>query len=174
MGRGEKNIVKYIYIFGFLIVSVLVQHIIHELMHVFVARMQGLKVEKIQWFTYHGGTKIYVKNEEKIINSEMLITKQWILMNIAGISTTTVLGYIFVVVFYLLPMNLFKLFVWELAIVFLLTDSSYLLLCAFNSVGDLYLVNRYLANKKYITKIIAVFIFGINCGLTYLLVKYQG
>lgn len=120
---------RYIYIIAFLIGGVFLQHMIHELMHVFVARSQGLKVEKVQWFTYHGGTKVFIENEEKVLNGEMPITKQWI--------------------------------------------SSYMLLCAFQSVGDLCLVNRVLSQKKYITKIIAVLVFILNCALTYFLIKYQ-
>lgn len=67
---------RYVYIFGFLLISIMLQHIIHELMHVIVAKSQGLIVEKIQWLTYHCGTKVFIKDEDKVVNGEMPITKQ--------------------------------------------------------------------------------------------------
>ena len=50
---------KTILIILFLMVSCLLQHISHELLHIFVGKKMGLSINKIQWFTYHGGTKVF-------------------------------------------------------------------------------------------------------------------
>ncbi len=162
---------KIIIIALFSCISVLIQHVIHELSHVFIGRTQGLKVEKIQWFTYHGGTKVFFSGEEKILNHESPITKQWIYMNIAGVVSTTLLAYVFMGLYYIVPVNYLKLFLWILSIFFLLTDSSYAMLCAFGNCGDLYMVNEYLGKKRYIAKLLVLLVFAVNCLLVYFLIK---
>lgn len=50
-------------IFCLCVIAVFLQHIVHECAHVCVAKLLGEKVKKIQWFTYYGGTRVYLENE---------------------------------------------------------------------------------------------------------------
>ena len=159
---------KTIAVILFLIVSCLLQHISHELLHVFVGKKMGLKLHKIQWFTYHGGTKIFFDGEEQVLKLEKNIPKEWIYTNLAGIIGTTILAYLFCAVYFLLDIGYFKLFMWELGTVFLLTDSSYALICALSNCGDLFLVNKNLKRKSTL-RCLTVFLFVFNCFLTYMI-----
>ena len=162
---------KAIVIIIFLLVSCVLQHVSHELLHVFVGKKMGLSINKIQWFTYHGGTKVFVEGEEQMIESDGDIPKEWIYMNLAGIIGTTIFSYLFCVIYFLLNIGYLKLFMWELATIFLLTDSSYALVCAFGNCGDFYLVNKKLKNKN-ILRCLSVLLFVFNCFLTYIIWNY--
>ncbi len=160
---------RIVLIIIFFIISVLLQHVTHELMHVFVGKKQGFVITKIQWFTYHGGTKVFVEGEEEVVNGDVPITKAWVYMNAAGIFGTTLLAYVFWGIYLLFPMGYLKLFLWELAMVFLLTDCGYFLLCAFGDCGDMYLVNKYLGAKSKWIKVCAVAVFVMNCFMARLI-----
>lgn len=153
----------------FFIISALLQHVTHELMHVFVAKKQGLVVTKIQWFTYYGGTKVFIEGEDAVVNGEAPVTKAWVYMNAAGIFGTTLLAYVFCGIYLVAADGIFKLFLWELAMVFLLTDCGYFLLCAFGDCGDMYLINRYLGTKSKWIKVCAVAVFVMNCFMARLI-----
>lgn len=162
---------KAIIIIIFLLVSCVLQHVSHELLHVFVGKKLGLSIIKIQWFTYHGGTKVFFEGEEQVIESDEDIHKEWIYMNLAGIIGTTIFAYLFCVIYFLLNIGYLKLFMWVLATIFLLTDSSYALVCAFGNCGDFYLVNKKLKNKN-ILRCLSVLLFVFNCFLTYMIWNY--
>lgn len=156
----------------FLIVSCLLQHVSHELLHVFVGKMMGLSLNKIQWFTYHGGTKVFFDGEEQVAELDKDIPKEWIYMNLAGIIGTTILAYLFCVVYFFLDIGYLKLFIWELAMIFLLTDSGYALVCSFGNCGDFYMVNKKF-NKKNLLRCLSVLIFIFNCVMAHIICKYQ-
>ena len=162
---------KTILIILFLMVSCLLQHISHELLHIFVGKKMGLSINKIQWFTYHGGTKVFFDGEEQILESDRDIPKEWIYMNLAGIIGTTIFAYLFCIIYFLLNIGYLKLFMWVLTTIFLLTDSSYALVCAFGNCGDFYLVNKKLKNKN-ILRCLSVLLFVFNCFLTYMIWNY--
>ena len=135
----------------FIIISGLLQHIIHELLHIIVGKLLGLELLSVKWFSYHGGTKVTFKDEDIILsNRDDKIPKQWIIMNLAGIVGTTVLAYIFVLVYWVLTMGYLKLLFWVLSAMFLITDSGYSVISSFGNNGDLYLVNRFFNNSIYI------------------------
>ncbi len=69
-----KNVVVIL----FLIVSCVLQHVSHELLHVFSGKKLGLPINKIKWFTYHGGTKEYFEGDEQIVELDGDIPKEWI------------------------------------------------------------------------------------------------
>ncbi len=108
--RGAKNLFNYY----FFIIPALLQHVTHELMHVFVAKKQGLVVTKIQWFTYYGGTKVFIEGEDAVVNGEAPVTKAWVYMNAAEIFGTTLLAYVFCGIYLVAADGIFKLFLWEL------------------------------------------------------------
>ena len=146
----------------FIIISGLLQHIIHELLHIIVGKLLGLELLSVKWFTYHGGTKVTFKDEDIILsNRDDKIPKQWIIMNLAGIVGTTVLAYIFVLVYWVLPMGYLKLLFWVLSAMFLITDSLYSVISSFGNGGDLYLVNRFFNNSIYI-KLISITTLIVN------------
>ena len=163
---------KTILIILFLIVSCLLQHISHELLHIFVGKKIGLSINKIQWFTYHGGTKVFFDGEEQIAELDKDIPSEWIYMNLAGITGTTILAYLFCAVYFLLDIGYLKLFIWELAMIFLLTDSSYALVCSFGNCGDFYLVNKKF-NRKNLLRCLSVLIFIFNYTMSFIICKYQ-
>ncbi len=152
----------------FLIVSCLLQHISHELLHVFVGKRMGLTLNKIQWFTFHGGTKVFFDGEEQILELDKDIPKEWIYTNLAGVIGTTILAYLFCAVYFLLDIGYLKLFMWELGMVFLLTDSSYALVCSFGNCGDLFSVNKNLKSKSTL-RCLSVLLFVLNCFVAYIL-----
>ncbi len=81
---------------------------------------------------------------------------------------TNVMAWALCLLYQFLPLGYLKLFVWEAAMVFLLTDCGYALLCAFFDCGDLYLINRLLERKdrsRAIVKAVTVFLFIGNCTL---------
>lgn len=53
---------RFIFIFLIIILGLL-QHIVHECGHMLAAKIMGEKVVKVQWFTYHGGTRVFYENE---------------------------------------------------------------------------------------------------------------
>ena len=163
---------KTIIMILFLIVSCLLQHISHELLHVFVGKKMGLSINRIQWFSYHGGTKIFFDGEEQMLELGKNIPKEWIYTNLAGIVGTTIFSYIFCAVYFLLDIGYLKLFIWELAMIFLLTDSSYALVCSFGNCGDFYLVNKKF-NRKNLLRCLSVLIFIFNCTMSFIICKYQ-
>ena len=109
---------KFLIIVIFMIVSTLLQHISHEMLHVIVGKYNGLKLIKIQWFTYHGGTKVFFEDEPNFTEKEVNISKEWMYMSAAGIVGTSILAYMLFILFNLLPLGYLKLFMWVLTIFF--------------------------------------------------------
>lgn len=146
----------------FLVVSGALQHITHEAFHIAVGKLSGLTLTGFKPFSHHGGSKVTFKGEEEVINnSDVSIPKEWIVMNLAGIVGTTLLAYVFVPIYILLPAGYTKLFFWVLSAMFLVTDPGYAALCSFSKSGDLYLVSKYFKNSIFI-KIISVSILFLN------------
>ena len=147
----------YAVIFISVIVYGLLDHIIHELSHVFIGKMCGLKLKSIEWFRYRGGTKVTFDGEEKIIDeNNHEVPKSWLYMNLAGMTATTLTGYILTVVFFMMPPSYIKLSIMTAAAMFLICDSGYAVFGAFNNCGDLYTINKYLGKRAYLSKIISV------------------
>lgn len=153
---------SFLIIILFFVVSVLLQHITHELFHIIVGKIVGLSLVSVKWFTYHGGTKVTFKGEEEIINSsDNNIPKEWVIENLAGIIGTTIMSYIFVVIYLILPIGYIKLLFWLLSAAFLVNDPGYAVLCSFGNSGDLYLVNKYF-NNNILIKLISITVLIVN------------
>lgn len=154
---------KILIIILFLIISVLIQHVTHELLHVLVGRLMGFSLKRIQWFTYYGGTRVFFENEPEISDEATDVPKEWFLTSAAGIVGTTLLGYISVFIFAVIPTNLFRLFMWVLSIMLLLTDSSYALAGSAGNFGDMCCIGKYLkwSRKKKIA--VSLVLFIVNC-----------
>jgi hypothetical protein len=155
----------YIIIAVFLVISGLMQHFTHELMHIIAGRLCGLSLVSVKWFGSHGGTKVTFEGEEEVLKRcGEGVPWEWVVMNIAGIAGTTALAYLFTAVYLLLPAGYAKLFFWVLSAMFLVTDAGYSVICAFGDCGDLYLVNRYLKKEK-LMKLASVLLLALNIAV---------
>ena len=143
---------KFFIIALFLIISVLIQHVTHELLHVLVGRLMGFKLKRIQWFSYYGGTRVFFENEPEISDDSSDIPKEWFLTSAAGIVGTTLLGYISVFIFAVIPTNLFRLFMWVLSIMLMLTDCS-----------DMCCIGKYLKWSRKKKTAVSLVLFIVNC-----------
>ncbi len=153
----------YALILLFIIIAGFLYHVTHEFFHIVIGKKAGLKLTGVQWFTYHGGTKVSFEGEEKITDDDNeKISKEWIYMSLAGITGTTLTGYVLAVVFLLLPIGYVRLFFWVMSAIFLVCDSGYAVFCSFSGGGDLYLVRKILGKKSSILKIISVLLFIFN------------
>lgn len=147
----------------FIVISGLMYHILHEILHIIVGKKAGLKLLSIQWFSYHGGTKVTFEDEEKISDeNNKNIPKAWIYMSLAGIIGTTLTAYMLVLAYLLLPSGYVRLFLWVMSAIFLVSDSGYSVLCSFCGNGDLYFVKRAMGRKSYILNISSVLLFIFN------------
>ena len=155
----------------FMFICALIQHVSHEMLHVIVGKLNGLKLIKIQWFTYHGGTKVFFENEPDFTTETFNISKEWVYMSAAGIVGTNVLAYIYLLLFYILPFGYLKLFIWVLTIIFLLTDSGYAVVGSMGNFGDTYLIRKYFKFSRAKMTIISMIPFLVNCVLVYLLLR---
>ncbi len=126
-----------------MIISASIQHVTHEILHLIVGKCFGLKFLRIQWLTYHGGTKVFFDNEPDLSAKTENISKKWVYMSAAGIIGTNILAYVFVLIYYLLPIGYCKLFIWVLSIFFLITDSGYAVLGSAGNFGDTYLIRKF-------------------------------
>lgn len=162
---------KFLIIVIFMIVSALLQHISHEMLHVIVGKYNGLKLIKIQWFTYHGGTKVFFEDEPNFTEKEVNISKEWMYMSAAGIVGTSILAYMLFILFNLLPLGYLKLFMWVLTIFFLLTDSGYAVVGSLGNFGDTYLVRKYFGISRMKMTMISAILFLSNCSLVFILLR---
>ena len=144
----------------FFAVSGLTYHICHELFHIIAGRICGLSLISVKWFSFHGGTKVTFKGEEDIINSNE-VPRSWLIMSLAGIIGTTLMSYIFVLVYLLLPVGYVKLLFWVLSATFLISDPGYSVLCSLSGTGDLYLISRQF-NNSILIKIISVTVLAAD------------
>lgn len=163
---------RAIIILIFVIISASLQHIIHELSHAVVGKICGLKLIKIQWLTFHGGTKVFFENEPDFSDDTAHISKQWAYMSAAGIFATNTLAYLFAIIYFILPVGYFKLFMWVLSIMFLVTDSGYALLGSAGNFGDTYCVRRFYNLSRAKMALISLLLFIFNFLITLLVISY--
>jgi hypothetical protein len=121
-------------VFGFLIVALCIQHPIHEFSHVIAARLCGEKITRIQWLTYNGGTRVLYENEPD--SSSEKISKKWLFISGAGFITTTILGYLFTILYFVASNDWLKLLLFAFSFVFLFCDSLYFLGGSIGNFGD--------------------------------------
>ena len=156
----------YIILLSLVLISALLCHITHELLHVLIGKICGLKLVSIEWFKYHGGTKVTFENEQEITDdSNSNIPKAWTWETLAGIAGNTLLAYFFIIVYSFMVSGYIKLFFWVMALMYLICDSGYAVLSAFSNSGDLYLVNKALGKRAYLTKILSVILLMINISI---------
>lgn len=151
---------EHLYSLIFAFVGIIIQHPLHELSHVAMAKIFGEKVTRIQWLTYQGGTRVFYQNEPDF---NMKIPKKWAWISSAGYLTTNLCGYLLVLIYFLLPNGMVKAFVCILSIVFLLADSSYFVLGSVFNFGDVIGIKKTLNISKTLTIAISSLVLAFNC-----------
>lgn len=150
--------------FGLALVTVCSQHVLHELSHAVVARLFGVRVTRIQWLTYHGGTRVFYENEPDFISDDInntsdSISKKWAVIASAGFLTTTTLGYFFTAAYFLVPNNTLKIGLCFFSIIFLFVDSLYFLIGSIGDFGDVVGIRKIMKLPKKLTILICTVIF---------------
>jgi hypothetical protein len=152
-------------------IALLFQHIIHELSHVIAAKCVGINVLRIQWLTYHGGTRIFYADEPDL-NTDKDIHKKWVLISGAGFVVTNILGYIGAIVLWNLNNTatypLMNVLLTFFVLVFLTVDCTYFLLGSIFNFGDIIGVRTVLKMSRR-TSIVVNLIIAI---LHFFIIKY--
>lgn len=146
-------------IFCLCVIAVLLQHIVHECAHVCAAKLLGEKVKKIQWFTYHGGTRVYLENEP---DYNKPVDKKWAAIAASGYVTTNVIGYCLIIVFYLAQNIFLKRCCCIAAMMFLIIDSLYFVLGSIGNFGDIVGIRKTLHIPKWVSVLLSVLVMAIN------------
>ena len=119
--------------------TLLLQHIIHELSHVVVAKLCGVKIKKIHWFTYSKffGTRVFYESEPNFKEED--IEAKWGLIAISGFIVTIIIGYL-AFTLYGYGSGIFNsgvlLLLFMIATIFMLMDTFYFMLGSFLEFGD--------------------------------------
>lgn len=147
-----------------IIVACILQHIIHELSHAIAAYAYKIKVKKIQWLTYYGGTKVWLE-EEPDYKSEAPVAKKWAVIAAAGFISTNIIAYLSVILYHLLPSPQFtyvRVFFYFMGILFLFSDSAYFLLGSMGNFGDIVGIRKTLGFSKTMSIILSGIVFALN------------
>lgn len=148
-----------VYIFISIIISGLLQHIVHECGHMLTAIILGEKIVKVQWFTYHGGTRVFYENEPDYNKST---SKKWAVIASGGYIATNLWGYFFIIFYHMLTNNFLKLFCYIAAMMFLVTDSLYFTVGSIGNFGDVIGIRDVLNMPKSISVLLSVIGFAVN------------
>lgn len=160
------NFYKIILVLSIFVIVILLQNIVHEYSHVIAAKLNGVRVIKIQWFTYSKfllGTRVFF-NKEPTFN-EGSIEKKWGWISIAGFINTTVLGYISIIISSIYPKHTYNWLILILclfSIVFLTFDSLYFVLGSIFNFGDVVGFRRVFKIKKSVSIIFSLLILLSN------------
>ena len=157
---------QYIIVIGFSFIALCFQHIIHEYSHVIAAAIFKEKVSRIQWLTYHGGTRVFYENEPDL--SSQNIQKKWAVISGAGFITTALLSYLFLLLYFLIENAWIKTGLCFFAIMFLMVDSLYFALGSIFNFGDIIGVRKTLGISKRISVVLCVTVFLLHCAIAYL------
>jgi hypothetical protein len=156
---------RYIIVIGFSFIALCFQHIIHEYSHVLAAVILKEKVSHIQWLTYHGGTRVFYENEPDL--SSRNIPKKWAVISGAGFITTTLLSYLFLLLYFIIENVWIKTGLCFFTIMFLIVDSLYFMLGSIFNFGDIIGVRKTLNISKLVSVVICTTIFLLHCAIAY-------
>lgn len=121
----------------------------------------------IQWLTYFGGTRVFYKNEPIDYNSAQT-EKKWALIAIAGFSVTTVMGYLFTFLYFVIANNWVKTGLCFFSIIFLICDSIYFVLGSILNFGDIVGFREVIKIPKWLSVILCVGILLLHCTIIYI------
>lgn len=142
------------------IVAGLIYHIVHECGHMLAAVISGEKIVKVQWLTYHGGSRVFYENEPQDYNKDT--HKKWAVVAAAGYAATILLGYLMILLYFIVPNNYVKLFSYVGAMMSFVSDGGYFILGSLGNFGDIVGIRNILGIPKPIAVAISVLIFAVN------------
>lgn len=148
-----------VYIYFLIIIAGLLQHIVHECGHMLAAIILGEKIVKVQWLTYHGGTRVFYENEP---DYNKYTAKKWAIIASGGYAATNILGYFLIFLYNILPSNFLKLVCYIAAMMFLVTDCLYFTLGSIGNFGDIIGIRDILNIPKSISVLLSIIGFSIN------------
>lgn len=151
-----------------MLAALALQHIVHELSHALTAKCCGVKVLRIQWLTYRGGTRVFFEHEPDF-DAEKPIDKKWAVIAGAGIAVTSVIGYICAALVLLPGLGLApwgKLLCTLIAVAFLMMDSLYFLLGSVLGFGDVVGLRKTLGITKPVSVLLCLVIAVVNVTLS--------
>ena len=156
---------RYVIVITFSLVALCFQHIIHEYSHVLTAAIFKEKVSRIQWFTYHGGTRVFYENEPDLSSEH--IHKKWAVISGAGFVSTAIFSYMFLLLYFLVESAWIKTGLCFFAIMFLVVDSLYFALGSIFDFGDIIGVRKTVHMAKWVSIVICTTIFSLHCAIAY-------
>lgn len=133
----------------------LLQHVVHA--HILAARTQGVRVVRVHWFTYAGGTRVFYKEEPSVEQDQ--IDAKWGRIALGGLIGTTLTGYLLISLYLC---GLYYHSAWSLAIlffgsvIFLMTDPLYYLIGALFGFGDVVGVMKAFRLRKSVVIVISL------------------
>lgn len=142
------------------IVAGLISHIVHEFGHMLAAIISGEKIVKVQWLTYHGGTRVFYENESQDYNKDT--HKKWAVISAAGYAATILLGYLMILLYFIVPNSYVKLFAFAETMICFISDGGYFILGSLGNFGDIVGIRDIMGIPKPITVVISVLIFAVN------------
>ena len=148
---------------GLALVALCFQHLLHELSHVAAARLFGVRVMRIQWLTYQGGTRVFYENEPDLTSDN--ISKKWAVIAGAGFFTTTILGYLFTAAYFLVSNNILKICLCFFSIIFLLVDSLYFMIGSIGHFGDIVGIQKIMKIPQRLTILICAILFLFHLAI---------
>ncbi len=163
IGRNEVSIIRYLVALGFSLAALIFQHLIHELSHVLAARLCGEKVIRVQWLTYHGGTRVFYENEPDPGSEET--NKKWMLIAGSGFITTTILGYLFTVLYFVVANGLLKAILCYFSVIFLVVDSLYFFIGSIGNFGDVTGVRKMARISRRLSILLCIAILAIHLAI---------
>lgn len=170
--RGYKLNFYKISLVLIILLGSLLQHIVHECSHILVAKFNGIKIIKVQWLTYPRflmGTRVFYDNEPEL--GEKDIESKWGWVAIAGLITTTFIGYIIIISYLLFSKYMSHwliIIVCLFSMIFLINDPLYFVLGSLFGFGDVKGVRRAFGIQKSISILFSIIIFIFNI----LLIKF--
>ena len=144
------------------IIAICIQHIIHEYAHVLTAKIFGEKVLKVQWLTYHGGTRVFYENEPDYTKP---IAKKWAVIAAGGYIATNVIGYCLILPSHMMPIYYLRYFCYIASMMFLFIDSFYFVIGSIGDFGDIIGVRETLGMPKWISVVISICVMLSNIAI---------
>ncbi len=160
------HLYKIIACFTIFLIVILLQNVIHEYAHVMVAKLKGVKVIKIQWFTYSKlvfGTRVFFEKEPNF--DEDNIEKKWGWIAAAGYISTTGIGYIVTIIYFLYfkYMSSWVILVsCLLSMVFLTFDPLYFTLGSIFDFGDIIGFRKAFKIEKSVSILFSLLVLTLN------------
>lgn len=151
--------IKLIY-FAFVFISAILVHVVHECGHMIAAKAFGEKIIRVQWFTYHGGTRVFLENEPEDYNKDT--DRKWAVHAAAGYAATMLLGYLMILLFLVVPNKYVRLFAYVCSMISFISDGGYFILGSLGNFGDITGIRDILSIPKPVSVALSVLIFAVN------------